>query len=363
MRVQEVMTLEQVIQDTIPVRSGEELDSEKLTQFLRETMSGLPEEKLTIRQFGAGHSNLTYALEVGAWEAVLRRPPLGPIAPKAHDMKREFNVLSALHPVFPTAPKPLVFSDDLSIIGSPFFIMERRHGIVLDTDFPVGINEPEKLGKHLSELMVDKLVALHAIDYTETALAEMVKPDGFLERQVLGWIGRYEKAKTSEIAEVKELTSWLKNHIPDSPAPTIIHYDYKLNNAMFSHDYREMAGLFDWEMTTVGDPLADVGAAMSYWMQADDPKMLLKALGKPPLTVREGFFTRAEFIARYEEKSGRDMSNIHYYTTFAYFKLAVICQQIFYRYKQGQTNDPRFSYMDKFVYSLVSHALTETKNV
>ena len=363
MKGQEVMTLEHVIQDTIPVRSGEELDSEKLKHFLRETISGLPEGKLTIRQFGAGHSNLTYALEVGDWEAVLRRPPLGPIAPKAHDMQREFNVLSALHPVFPTAPKPLVFSDDLSIIGSPFFIMERRHGIVLDTEFPVGINEPEKLGKHLSEIMVDKLVALHAIDYTKTALAEMVKPDGFLERQVYGWIGRYEKAKTSEIAEVAELTSWLKNHIPDSPAPTIIHYDYKLNNAMFSHDYNEMVGLFDWEMTTVGDPLADVGAAMSYWMQADDPEMLLKALGKPPLTVREGFYTRAEFIARYEEKSGRDMSNIHYYTTFAYFKLAVICQQIFYRYKQGQTKDPRFSYMDKFVYSLVSHALTETKNV
>lgn len=352
--------LEQTIQDTIPVRSGEELDSEKLTHFLHEAISGLPEGKLSIRQFGAGHSNLTYALGIGEWEAVLRRPPLGPIAPKAHDMKREFNVLSALHPVFPTAPKPLVFSDDLSIIGSPFFIMERRHGIVLDTEFPVGTEETEENGKHLSEMMVDKLVELHAIDYTTTALAEMVKPEGFLERQVHGWIGRYEKAKTSDIAEVAKLTSWLKAHIPDSPEPTIIHYDYKLNNSMFSHDYTEMTGLFDWEMTTVGDPLADVGAAMSYWMQADDPEMLLKALGKPPLTVQKGFFTRDEFIARYAEKSGRDMSGIHYYTTFAYFKLAVICQQIYYRYEQGQTKDPRFKHMDKFVYSLVCHALAET---
>lgn len=352
--------MKHTIQDTIPVREGEELDSEKLTHFLRETISGLPEGKLNIRQFGAGHSNLTYALEIGDWEAVLRRPPLGPIAPKAHDMKREFTILSALHPVFPTAPKPIAFSDDLSITGSPFFIMERRHGIVLDTEFPAGTEEPEKLGKQLSEMMVDKLVELHAIDYTNTALAGMVKPDGFLERQVHGWIGRYEKAKTSKLAEVEKLTSWLKEHIPESPEPTIIHYDYKLNNAMFSRDYAEMTGLFDWEMTTVGDPLADVGAAMSYWMQADDPEMLLNALGKPPLTVQKGFFTRDEFIARYAEKSGRDLSEIHYYTTFAYFKLAVICQQIFYRYDQGQTKDPRFKHMDKFVYSLVSYALAET---
>jgi aminoglycoside phosphotransferase (APT) family kinase protein len=239
-------------------------------------------------------------------------------------------------------------------------MMERRHGIVLDTEFPAGTGEPEELGKQLSEMMVDKLVELHAIDYTKTALAEMVRPAGFLERQVNGWIGRYEKSKTAEITEVDKLTSWLKRNIPESPESTIIHYDYKLNNMMFSQDYSEMTGLFDWEMTTVGDPLADVGAAMSYWMQADDPEMLLNALGKPPLTVHKGFFTRDEFIARYAEKSGRDMSNIHYYTTFAYFKLAVICQQIFYRYEQGQTNDPRFKHMDKFVYSLVCHALAET---
>ncbi|WP_172372081.1 phosphotransferase family protein [Sporosarcina jiandibaonis] len=352
--------MEKTIQDTIPVRSGEELDSEKLVQFIREKISGLLDGKLNIRQFGAGHSNLTYALEIGDWEAVLRRPPLGPIAPKAHDMKREFNVLSALHPVFPTAPKPIVYSEDLAIIGSPFFMMERRHGIVLDTEFPAGTKKPVELGKQLSEMMVDKLVELHAIDYKKTALAEMVKPAGFLERQVNGWIDRYEKAKTAEIPEVDQLTSWLKRNIPESPDSTIIHYDYKLNNMMFSQDYSEMTGLFDWEMTTVGDPLADVGAAMSYWMQADDPEMLLNALGKPPLTVQKGFFTRDEFIARYAEKSGRDMSTIHYYTTFAYFKLAVICQQIFYRYKRGQTNDPRFKHMDKFVNSLVSHALAET---
>ncbi|MDS9471591.1 phosphotransferase family protein [Sporosarcina pasteurii] len=346
--------------DTISIRKGEELNPEKLAHFLHNKVDGLPEGELNIRQFGTGHSNLTYALEIDGWEAVLRRPPLGPIAPKTHDMKREFAILSALNPVFPTAPKPIVFSDDLSITGSPFFIMERRHGIVLDSEFPVGTEDQEALGQHLSEQMVDKLVELHAIDYKQTALADMVKPDGFLERQVHGWIGRYEKAKTSEIAEVEQLTTWLIQHIPKSPEPTIIHYDYKFNNAMFSHDYTSMNGLFDWEMATVGDPLADVGAAMSYWMQADDPVMLLNGLGKPPLTTKKGFYTRDEFIASYAEKSGRDMTDIHYYTTFAYFKLAVICQQIYYRYKKGQTNDPRFKNMDKFVYSLVCHSLMET---
>lgn len=348
------------IQDTIPVRLGEELNLEKLNDFLRAKIEGLPIGKLKILQFGAGHSNLTYDLKIGDWEAVLRRPPLGPVAPKAHDMEREFNILSILHPIFNTAPKPLVFTDDLSIIESPFFIMERRHGIVLDTSFPDGMVVTEKLRRDISELLVDKLVELHAIDYTETELINMVKPDGFLERQVHGWIGRYAKAKTSEIDEVTILTDWLQRNIPESPAPSIIHYDYKLNNAMFSHDYSEITGLFDWEMTTVGDPLMDVGAAMSYWMEAEDPEALRNSTGKPSITVQKGFFTREEFIACYAEKSGRDMTHIQYYITFAYFKLAVICQQIFYRYSIGQTKDSRFSQMDKFVHALIQQAIKGT---
>lgn len=353
--------MKKMLDDTIPIRIGEELDIENLTQFLHAHIDGLPNEELVVRQFGAGHSNLTYALSMGSWEAVLRRPPLGPVAAKAHDMEREYTVLSAIHPVFDTAPKPFVFSDDVSIIGSPFFIMERRHGVVLDTAFPEGTEGTVQLGRQISQMMVDKLVELHAIDYTKTGLKDMVKPDGFLERQVRGWIGRYEKAKTSDIQEVHELTTWLQNNIPQSPDPTIIHYDYKLNNAMFSRDYSKMTGLFDWEMTTVGDPLTDVGAAMSYWVQEDDPDMLLNALGKPPLTSHKGFFTRDEFIERYAEKSGRDVTHMPYYITFAYFKLAVICQQIFYRYKKGQTNDPRFARMEQSVQNLVQHALAGAK--
>ncbi|RPJ95109.1 phosphotransferase family protein [Rummeliibacillus sp. TYF005] len=347
--------------ETIIVREGEELDSARLYQFLQESIENLPKEPIEILQFGAGHSNLTYDLKIGSWEAVLRRPPLGPVAAKAHDMEREFRVLESIHQVFPTCPKPLVFTADKTIIGSPFFVMERRHGIVLDTDFPIGTADEAKKAQLVSDIMVDKLVQLHSIDYRKTALVDMVKPEGFMERQVQGWIGRYESAKIEDIQEVVEVTEWLRNRIPQSGESTIIHYDYKLNNAMFSEDYQEMVGLFDWEMTTVGDPLADLGAALSYWMQPDDPKMMLYGLGEPPITTQEGFYTRQQFIERYAEKSGRDVSNIHYYLTFAYFKLAVICQQIYFRYFKGQTKDKRFAHMGEFAKVLILQALASTK--
>ncbi|WP_422122693.1 phosphotransferase family protein [Planococcus sp. X10-3] len=347
---------------TIPVREGEEIDKAKLQQFLRASIDGLPEGELEIRQFGAGHSNLTYALKIGEWEGVLRKPPLGPVAPKAHDMEREFKILQSLAPIFPAAPKPYVYSKDPSIAGSPFFVMERRHGIVLDTEFPEGIEFTAAIGRKISEKMVDTLVGLHAIDPSQTALAEMAKPEGFMERQVNGWIGRYERAKTDEIEGLETLKQWMLDHIPESQEPTIIHYDFKLNNAMFSEDFSEITGLFDWEMTTVGDPLADLGAAMSYWIQEDDPELLKYGMGKPSVTVNEGFYSREEFIRSYAEKSGRDVSHIDFYLTFAYFKLAVIVQQIYYRYKNGQTQDPRFAHFDRFVKSLIRYALgTATK--
>lgn len=342
----------------ISVRAGEELNKERLEQFLRQEINGLPKKPLVVRQFGTGHSNLTYALQIGDWDAVLRRPPLGPVAPRAHDMEREYKILSALHPFFNAAPKPFVFSDDLSIVGSPFFVMERRYGFVLDSDFPEGVNPTPELGRKISEKMVELLVELHSLDYQKTDLADMAKPQGFMQRQVEGWIGRYERAQTDQLTGVKQLMEWLQGNIPISQEPAIIHYDFKLNNALFSADFSEITGLFDWEMTTVGDPLADLGAAMSYWIQSDDPKLLKEGLGKAPVTVMDGFYSREEFIASYGEKSGRDVSDMNFYLTFAYFKLAVIVQQIYYRYKKGQTQDPRFAHFDQYVASLMAHALS-----
>lgn len=348
--------------DTIPVRKGEELNLEAIKAFLLEEFPYLTsEEPLIINQFGTGASNLTYELKLGSWEGVLRRPPLGPVAPKAHDMKREYAILSALNPVFPIAPKPYVFSNDEAVVGSPFLIMERKHGLLLNTEFPPDVLPSKELGVHLSETMVDTLVKLHQVEYKGTILEKLSNPDGFLERQVYGWIKRYHRAKTDEIKEVEELTSWLMKHIPSTQDSTVIHYDFKFNNALFSKDLKEMKGLFDWEMTTVGDPLADVGAALSYWCQADDPDLLKNGLGKPPITVKEGFYTRQQFIERYASKSGRDVSDIHYYVTFAYFKLAVICQQIYYRFQNGQTRDKRFKYFNLYVKTLIQHALSVSR--
>lgn len=343
--------------DTIPMRKGEELNLTILEKFLRENIESLPGSPLEILQFSTGASNLTYQLRIGDWEAVLRRPPLGPVAPKAHDMEREFRILSELHPIFTVAPKPLLFSNQPKVVGSPFFIMERKNGLVLDTSFPIGIKVTNELCHQISEIMVEKLVELHSIEYKKTGLTVLSKPDGFMERQVHGWIGRYERAKTEEIEVAASLQKWLVDHIPNHHEVTIIHYDYKLNNAMFNENFTELTGLFDWEMTTVGDPLADLGVAMSYWNQADDSELLRKGFGKDPVTaIYDGFMTREQFIELYAKKSGRDVSHFNFYLTFAYFKLAVICQQIYYRYKKGQTQDLRFANFDHFVKNLIQHA-------
>lgn len=346
----------EIIDDTIPVRDGEDLNKANLTKFIMENITDVPKGELEVRQFGAGHSNLTYLLKIKEWEAVLRRPPHGPVAPRAHDMEREYQFLSAIDSYFSLSPKPYIYTEDKSVIGCPFFIMERKKGIVLDTAFPKNIEYDKKLGENISRLMVDHLVELHQINYKDTELVHLTKPEGFMERQVTGWIKRYERSKTDEIPNITYVMDYLTNYLPDQEESTIIHYDYKLNNSMFSSDFIEMIGLFDWEMSTVGDPLADLAVAMSYWIEADDNDTLKYGLGKPPVTVMEGFYTRKEFIQEYAKKSGRDVSQIGYYLTFAYFKLAVIGQQIYYRFKQGQTKDKRFANFNILVNNMIQEA-------
>ncbi|WP_010530155.1 phosphotransferase family protein [Lentibacillus jeotgali] len=347
--------------ETIPVRDGEELNLINLESFLRENIKNLPTDPLTVEQFSAGRSNLTYLLKIGDWEAVLRRPPLGPVPPKAHDMEREFTILNEISPYFSPAPKPYVFAGkEQNIIESPFFIMERRHGVVLDTAFPKDVKYTEELGREISKRMVDTLVALHQIDYTKTKLKEMTRPEGFVERQVNGWIHRYERSKTEELDGIEQLKTWMLNNIPESQNPTIIHYDYKLNNLMFNEDFDYINGLFDWEMTTVGDPLTDLGVAMSYWKEDNDSSLLKKGTEDDPVTTYPGFMTRNEFMEAYAKKSGRDVSNMNFYLIFSYFKLAVICQQIYFRWKKGQTKDVRFKDLNVYVNNLIQYCVENT---
>jgi aminoglycoside phosphotransferase (APT) family kinase protein len=341
--------------ETIPVRPGEELDLSTIALYLRNRIDGLGEGPLEVEQFSAGHSNLTYLLRCGQWEGVLRRPPLGPVAPKAHDMVREANILKRIHPIFPLAPKPYVICEDETVMGCPFYVMERRHGVVLDHSFPPGAEVTEDLCRDISYSVVDTLVSLHSVDYREAGLGDFGYPDGYMQRQVNGWIGRYERSKTDNVKVVEEVARWMQNHLPPSPSPKILHNDYKLNNMMMSSKHlSQIVGIFDWEMSTIGDPLTDVGVALGYWYQHDDPKELTHGLKS--VTNHRGFISRREFVERYAQKSGRDLTSIHYYVTFAYFKLAVILQQIYYRWKKGQTQDPRFQGFGEVVKDLMEHA-------
>src|SRR5215207_6157571 len=341
--------------DTIRVREGEGFDLEAVERYLREHIDGIPEGELKVRQFPSGASNLTYLLEVGDWEGVLRRPPFGPVPPKAHDMGRESRVLVKLHEAYPLAPKPYFFCEDESVIGAPFYVMERRRGVVVDDEFPEGVEPTRELCQGISRAVADTLVELHAVDPDEASLGNLGRSEGFLERQLEGWIGRYDKARTDEIEQVGPLTDWLVKDVPESPEPAIIHNDYKLNNLVLNpEDLTEVRAVLDWEMATVGDPLFDLAVSLSYWTEPTDPEELKEVM--PTVTSTPGFMTRAEFVGRYAEKSGRDLSEMHWYMVFGYFKLAVILQQIYARWKKGQTKDERFANFDGRVRTLILHA-------
>ena len=350
--------------ETVDVRNGEDFDVEAVERYLREHTEDLPDGELEISQFPSGASNLTYLLQIDDWEGVLRRPPLGPVPPKAHDMGRESSILSKLGAVYPLAPKPYFFCEDESVIGAPFYVMERKTGVVLDDSFPDDIEPDEELCRGISRTAVDTLVRLHAVDVEEAGLGDLAKPEGFLERQTEAWISRYDKAKTVDIGEVGPLTEWLASDVPESPPPTVIHNDYKLNNLVLDpEDLTEVRAVLDWEMATVGDPLFDLAVSLSYWIEPDDPDELKAVM--PTVTVTPGFMTRKEFIDRYEKESGRDLSDMHWYVVFGYFKLAAILQQIFARWKNGQTEDERFADFGKRVRTLILHAenLTRTGDV
>jgi aminoglycoside phosphotransferase (APT) family kinase protein len=342
-------------EDTIEVRAGEDLAWAKIEQYLRAHISDIGVGTLEVRQFPSGASNLTYRLRIGEWEGVLRRPPFGPVPPKAHDMRRESGLLARIHPVFPLAPRPYVFCDDLELMGVPFYVMERRRGFVLNDVFPSGVSGTPELCRRLSETVVDTLVEIHAIDWRAAGLAEFGHPEGFVERQVKSFIERYARSATEESPDVADLTRWLVEHIPASPAPSLIHNDFKLNNMLVDiQDPARPVAVLDWEMATIGDPLFDLAISLGYWVQPDDPADLRAIL--PTITPLPGFFSRAEFMERYAEKSGRDLSSLHFYLTFAYFKLSVILAQIYVRWKRGQTQDPRFAIFGPRIRTLVEHA-------
>lgn len=307
------------------------------------------EGKLSIQQFPGGASNLTYAVTVGDTDLILRRPPAGTKAKSAHDMGREVHILSSLHAVYPYCPKPLAYCEAADVLGEPFYVMERIKGIILRRDLPKGLTLSSNDAEQLSKRMVELQAELHNLDYAKAGLADFGKPEGYVARQISGWSDRFRKAKTDDVPDCEAIMAWLDAKQPaDSAQSGIIHNDYKFDNVVLNADNPlEIIGVLDWEMATLGDPLMDVGCALCYWVQADDPgPMQLARMGPTNLP---GMLSREGYREHYCAVSGRSMDEVDFYYVYGLFRLAVIAQQIYYRYYHGQTSNPKFKMFGQFV--------------
>ena len=368
------------------MRAGEEIDVERLAAYLRSDFDSSTGD-VAIEQFPAGSSNLTYLLRDRDAEYVLRRPPFGNTVKTAHDMSREFNVLSKLSAVYAPAPKPLLFCDDVSVIGSEFYLMERRHGLIIrgrvssprvpryrrphvskgsaarevSTREIDDLNTSQAFRLSVADSFIQNLADLHALDYQAAGLGDLGKPDGYARRQVEGWTKRYFTAKTNEWPELEKTITWLNDNVPVDSGAALVHNDYKFDNIMLDpDDLTRITAVLDWEMVTVGDPLMDLGTTLGYWMASDAGDEMLNMPFNPRVLMEN--ITRQDLVEMYAAASGRDVSNILFYYVFGTFKIAVICQQIYARYVKGFTRDERFAGFDKFVAALGMIAANAVKN-
>jgi aminoglycoside phosphotransferase (APT) family kinase protein len=341
--------------EVIAVRGDEQLDVARLEPYLRNHLSGA-EGAFSIRQFGGGHANLTYLIQFGENEFVLRRPPLGPIAPSAHDMAREHRVLSRLYKNFPLAPRSYHLCVDLSVIGAHFHLMERRRGVVIRTDLPPPFMEDKVIAHRIGNSVVDTLADLHTSDPANIGLGDLGHPEGYLDRQVTGWIGRWEAAQDEPKPAADRLTGWLRENKPAQTSVSLVHNDYKLDNILVDvADPAKFVAVLDWDMCTRGDPLCDLGYLLNWWGEAGDDQSWIDAGSLP--SWRDGFPSRADVINRYIAQTGFDPVAIKWHHVFGTFRLAVIIQQIYIRYLRGQTQDRRFCVYGARVATLVEKSL------
>jgi aminoglycoside phosphotransferase (APT) family kinase protein len=339
---------EDLVDKSRGVRAGEELDRTRLVAYLREQMPEL-EGSLEIEQFPAGFSNLTYLLRIGGQELVLRRPPVGAKIKTAHDMGREYRILSHLYPVYKKVPRPLFFCQDEGVLGAPFYVMKRVRGIILRAQPPVGLDLSPEVMQRLSQTFIQNLVEIHEVDYRAAGLGDLGQPEGYVARQIEGWARRYYNARTDDVPAIERLASWLKEHAPpDSSRSALIHNDYKYDNVVLAPGgLSEVRAVLDWEMATIGDPLMDFGTTLGYWVERGDPEEW-QAFGFG-LTMMPGSFSRREMVEYYAKQSGRDIPNAVFYYAYGLFKTAVIVQQIYFRYRQGLTKDERFAVLGSMV--------------
>jgi aminoglycoside phosphotransferase (APT) family kinase protein len=331
----------ELLDEPTDIRSGQELDRDKIHEFFKASFPEV-EGELTIKQFPSGWSNLTYLITVGERDFILRRPPAGRKAKTAHDMARDYRVLKSIRPYFPYCPEALVYCEDESIMGCPFFIMERLRGVIPRRELPDGLSLSAAQGRALGENFVKIFAQLHAIDCQKAGLSDFGKPEGYVRRQVEGWSQRYRDARTEDVPDFEPVMQWLHDKMPpDSGRVSVIHNDYKFNNAVLDpDDPARIIGILDWEMATIGDPLMDLGCALGYWVENHDSDFFQATRGV--ITHIDGMLTRKEFVRIYSEYTGLDVSAFDFYFCFGIFRLAVIGQQIYYRHYHGQSTDDRF---------------------
>lgn len=337
------------------IRVGEELEAAKLEAYLKTTLEGL-KGNMQIRQFPGGHSNLTYLLTFGNREMVLRRPPFGTKVRSAHDMGREYTVLKALSPVFPLAPRPLLYTEDTAIIGCPFYVMERLHGIILRNTIPEGMTLSADEARQLCRNMIEGLYKLHSVDYRKVGLEDFGKPEGYVKRQVEGWNKRYRDARTPDVPDGEDIITWLEDHMPpDSENPGIVHGDWKPDNLVLDrNDPTKVIGVLDWEMATIGDPIMDVCYSLIYFNVKSEMDAATISGSLPPV-IRESV-SREELLEHYQELSGRPINNPDFYYAFNMFRLGGLLQQIYYRFYHGISKDRRFKVFKMMVQMLMGSA-------
>ncbi len=328
------------MQDTAPIRPEERFDEARVAAYLRRHLPELVgDEEIEFAQFPGGAANLTYLARTRRVELVLRRAPLGKVPRGGHDMAREYRVLSRLWRAFPKAPRAYHYCADPGVMGKPFFVMERRHGYVVRAAWPPEFGDDPGPRRRAAGELVATLAELHRVDPEMVGLGDLGHPEGFVGRQVDGWLSRWEAAKTREVPEMDRAARLLARDLPRPQAAVILHNDYKLDNTMMDGSGRIIA-VFDWDMATRGDPLVDLGTLLAYWSDPDAPTY--PVFGERAATLAP-YLAREEVIDRYAAATGFDVSRIRYYEGLAHYRIAVIIEQIYARYVAGQTSDERFA--------------------
>ncbi len=326
--------------DTAPIRSEERFDEARVAAYLRDVIPELlGEGPIEFAQFPGGAANLTYVAKTQSAELVLRRAPLGAVARGGHDMEREHRVLSRIWERYPLAPRAFHYCADPEVMGKPFFVMERRHGHVIRSDWPGSIANDPSGRRRVAEGLIDGLAALHLVDPLDVGLSDLGHPDGFIARQISGWWQRWEAAKTRDLPDMEEARRLLESSVPEAQAATILHNDYKLDNTMVN-DRGDIVAVFDWDMATRGDPLVDVGTLLTYWPDPGSPTYPIfgeRSVALAPDLAKE------DAAERYRKATGFDLGSVGYYEGLALFRIAVIIEQIYARYASGQTADARFA--------------------